>query len=466
MRASLLILFLYCFTDTLQAQNVIFADPNFKTALVNDVFVNLNGDNEIQLAEAIACTDIYVPNANISNAGGLENFVNLIYFDMSGNNLSTVDLSIAPSLQEIRCFNNNLTSLTLPTSNTALRVLDVNNNALSSIVLPTSLANLDTLKVFRNQLSSLSLPTNITDLVYIDASNNQLASLDVSSGTALKDVLCDNNVLTSLTIPTLASPPSGRLNKLSCRNNSFTSLRIAEPVTLLDCGGNSLMDSLWVKGTIFGEEVRCDNSQLVYIGLSNEIEILDCSNNQLEELLISQQSKLATLNCSGNDLDTLFLSHPPLTTLDCSNNQLEVVRIFNSAGSNLVNFDSRNNPLLFCVESSDLANAQANWTNKDPQTVIRSLGACTGIWSTTTALSNLPNVNLYPNPTTKNVQIDLGQWYEDIHVQVYNNLGQLVQQKSPSSTAQFTVALPQDRGIYLLKVQTEKGIKVFQVIKQ
>lgn len=445
MRITLYTLFFLCYFASTQAQNVVFADPNFKTALVNDVFVNTNGDGEIQLSEAIACTDIYVPNANISNTGGLENFVNLIYFDMSGNSISTLDLSIAPNLQEVRCFNNNLTTLTLPSTNTVMTVLDASDNVLTSLILPTNLSALDTLNL----------------------SDNQLASLDVSAAVGVRGLYCDNNLLTNLTVPSLASLTDGAIRKISCRNNRFTSLSMAQVAVEIDCGGNTQMDSLWITGNpSFRGDVACDNSQLVYVSVNNKVEVLDCSNNQLEELIISQQSVLENINCSNNQLDTLFLSHPALTTLDCSSNQLVAVRIFNSAATNLVNFDSRNNPTLNCIETSDLTNAQNNWTNRDAWTTINALGQCNGIWSPISTLPGLPFVKIYPNPTTKHIQLELGQVYQELVVTVYNGLGQTISHLETVSSSSIEVVLPVEKGVYFVQVQTETGRQSYKVIKE
>jgi len=54
---------------------VFIPDANFKAALLRNQAININGDSEIQLAEAEVVTTLNVPNQNIADLKGIEAFV-------------------------------------------------------------------------------------------------------------------------------------------------------------------------------------------------------------------------------------------------------------------------------------------------------------------------------------------------------------------------------------------------------
>ena len=81
------------------AQVVNIPDAAFKAALVSDASINTNGDGKIQVSEAVTFTGQMIAyNRNISDLTGIQAFT---------------------ALTELRCGNNNLTSLNL-SANTAL----------------------------------------------------------------------------------------------------------------------------------------------------------------------------------------------------------------------------------------------------------------------------------------------------------------------------------------------------------
>ncbi|HEX9979060.1 MAG TPA: T9SS type A sorting domain-containing protein [Flavobacterium sp.] len=104
-------------------QIINIPDPAFKLALttticsdfdgdiVVDGDVDTNDDGEIQLSEALAVTSLAVPGQNISDATGLNYFINLMVLDISTNSLSTLDITNLTHLTTLHCNNNQLTSL-------------------------------------------------------------------------------------------------------------------------------------------------------------------------------------------------------------------------------------------------------------------------------------------------------------------------------------------------------------------
>ncbi len=137
-------------------QNVNIPDANFKAALVGNIAINTNGDNEIQVSEASVFNGtINVYSLNIFSLSGIEAFVSLTVLFCQNNPLTNLDVSGCTALNSLSCQNSQLTSL------------------------------------------DVSGCTALTDLL---CAYNQLTSLDVSTCTALTYLVCSNNNLTSLNV--------------------------------------------------------------------------------------------------------------------------------------------------------------------------------------------------------------------------------------------------------------------------
>jgi len=137
------------------------------------------------------------------------------YFDCSGGKqITTLDVSNAPSLIEIHCGNGVLTSLDV-SKNTALQ----------------------TLRCCYNQLENLDISNNIA-LKELDFSSNQIANIDISKHLNLQTLRCSSNLLTTLDV---------RLNEvlveLACFNNRIKKIELNSDATYdgyLDCRDNLL----------------------------------------------------------------------------------------------------------------------------------------------------------------------------------------------------------------------------------
>lgn len=93
-------------------------DAGFRTCLLANELVNTNGDSEIQCEEAEAFTGaVDCANMNIADLTGIEYFVNATELIVSGNALTTLDVSELPALKKIAVENNQLTSLNVANGN-------------------------------------------------------------------------------------------------------------------------------------------------------------------------------------------------------------------------------------------------------------------------------------------------------------------------------------------------------------
>jgi hypothetical protein len=76
------------------------------------------------------------------------------------------------------------------------------------------------------------------------------------------------------------------------------------------------------------------------------------------------------------------------------------------------------------------------------------------------------NLNIYPNPTTKAVNLDLGKKYNEVQLTVTNVIGQEIFTKNYQSSQFIHLEISAPKGMYLLEVLLEKGEShVFRLIK-
>jgi len=89
---------------------------------------------------------------------------------------------------------------------------------------------------------------------------------------------------------------------------------------------------------------------------------LNCRYNQLTSLDVSNNTALTYLKCDDNQLTSLNISNnTALTHLECDGNQLTSLDVRNGNNINFGNFNTTNNPNLYCIDVDDVAWADTNW---------------------------------------------------------------------------------------------------------
>lgn len=78
------------------------------------------------------------------------------------------------------------------------------------------------------------------------------------------------------------------------------------------------------------------------------------------------------------------------------------------------------------------------------------------------------DINVYPNPTTSFLQVDISDLSEDLNMQLYDAAGKIVSQQAylqgqSSETIDFTVL---ERGTYYLRVVGKETNQTISIIKQ
>ena len=212
--------------------DVNIPDAALKFALTNNININTNFDGEIQCSEAAAYTGyLGLSGLGITDLTGLEAFTAATQLDISGNNISSFNITANVSLTYFNCgFNGFTGTLTFDAANDALEQLFVNGNQLSGLDV-SALSNLEHLNcAVNNNLTSLNLSANPA-LRILAADGNNLGGLDLSSNLDLTDLSCSSNGIVALnvsgnpdlvTIAVDGNVPMTYLNVANGNNSNFT----------------------------------------------------------------------------------------------------------------------------------------------------------------------------------------------------------------------------------------------------
>lgn len=248
---------------SLQAQNVNIPDVNFKSLLLNNSDINTNGDNEIQVSEAIATDSIVGLSLSITSIQGIEAFTNLTFLSLPLNPINSIDISQ----------NTQLKSLILPHNN--LSSIDVTNNLL-----------LEDLVLTDNNISSLDIALNV-NLKRLEVSVNNIPTLGLTPNTDLEILRCSGNIINTLDISMLP-----HLDILECNGCNLS---------MLDISNNPQLQQLEA--------------------MLNQISSFDFSQNPLLTVVRADLNDVTTIDLSMcPDLNAVgFFGCDNLTTLDVKN---------------------------------------------------------------------------------------------------------------------------------------------------
>ncbi len=173
------------------AQNTSIPDSNFEQRLIDMGYDMGPVDGIVPTANIDGITTLFVPNSNISDLTGIEDFVALTSLDCIGNPIISLDLSSNTALVSFFTGQNQLVDLnvsnnialeTLICSGTLLGSLDVSNNT-----------NLKLLACPNSQLTNLDLKNNL-QLTNLVASDNLFSSLDLSNNSVLETLVCTGSL--------------------------------------------------------------------------------------------------------------------------------------------------------------------------------------------------------------------------------------------------------------------------------
>lgn len=212
------------------AQTISIPDAHFKEVLIT-LGHDTNGDGQIQKAEALKITRLYINKADITSLAGIKNFSNLEEFGFYDNTIRTLDLEGMTKLRAIYGWNNGMTMLKVKGC-TKLETFYMNDNSLRVIDL-TGLSNLKELKLERNMLERIDI-SNFPKLEIVDLDYNKIAEFKATGSYAIRELKLRENYLFELDL------------------KPFTKLELAyltdNPLNKIDVRGLKFLQTLWMAG--------------------------------------------------------------------------------------------------------------------------------------------------------------------------------------------------------------------------
>jgi len=145
------------------------------------------------------------------------------------NNLTSVTIPSSVTSIGFSAFaNNSLTSVTIPSSVIVIEQAAFTNNSLTSVTIPSSVISIGGWAFSGNSLTSVTIPSSVTSIRWRTFYNNHLTSVTIpSSVTRIEEAVFANNNLTSVTIPNSVTS----IGSSAFENNSLTSVTIPSSVT-------------------------------------------------------------------------------------------------------------------------------------------------------------------------------------------------------------------------------------------
>ncbi len=317
-----------------------FPDQNFRAYVQAEK--DKNQDNELSADEIGAAKSFHLQNMGLTSLEGIEHFTQLNFLNCSGNQLTDLDLSANPDLEELDCGGNRLTELDL-SKNTKLTKLVCHTNGLTKLDLSANKA-LTSVNVRDNAIAELNISAcgSLTQLL---AEKNALTQLDVSGNPALAHLECANNRLTSLDVT-----KNAELVRLECKENQLRTLELSgnPKLELLYCDNNALT-KLDLSANKALTELYCRNNNLYTLNVSacGALENLFGGNNHLTSLELATGAKPKNVNFPENSYHL-----DQRENFDCSGlpGNFDINRVIKAEGGR---FDKENNTFSFAEGVDD-----------------------------------------------------------------------------------------------------------------
>ncbi|MCS3529725.1 T9SS type A sorting domain-containing protein [Chryseobacterium sp. JUb7] len=308
-----------------QAQIINIPDANFKAKLLAadttngiastssgnfNIKIDTNNNGEIEVSEALQVGTLRLYGGGISDLTGIAAFTNLGSLEISGNNLTSLNLSSNTKLGQLTFDGTTQLSSVNLTNCNQLNRIHFSNTAITSLDLQNR-PSLKTLYLFNSPLTSVNI-SGSTQIEELDIENTQLTSFDASN---LQNIfvfyLRNNPLLSSINFT------NSNMQIIDVSKNNLSTLNIQNQSNLrvIYCGENHLTN-LSAPGCPDMRMLYCNNNLLTNLNLSIYplLTTLDCHNNSIQSLDLSQNPEFYSINCSTNGMSFLNLKNGKLST--------------------------------------------------------------------------------------------------------------------------------------------------------
>ena len=465
MKYKFILFFLCTFSSLATSQIINIPDADFKDRLVsttvlsqnakdlngNYTKIDLNNDGEIQINEAENLSYLSVSSSGIKSLAGIEKFINLTFLNCGANSLTNLDLSGNTKLITLEASANYVLKTVNVSNNILLEKLNLAANNLQEIDV-TKNSNLLDFSCFGN-FTDLNLSLN-SKLKKLYLTGDSLINLNLNGCIALTDADIRSNSIINLAI---TNAPN--INTLSIKSNSLTNLNLSGiqflnsltlenlPSSSLDLSGNIELKSLTIYGTHLTSIDLSKNTNLNFLYLigTSSLKDIDFSTvTALKTLMISNNNSIQKIDVTKNiNLDLLNVFNcSALTSIFVKNGKKQ------NFGENFLNCPNLKN---ICCDESEVP----LFTNPNYLVVTDCSSLSTGEQQSLVSSKNL----FAPNPATE--RIFFKEKFKTISI--IDSSGKLMKKLNLNSSELSVSDLP--KGVYILKLETEKGFQKAKLIK-
>ena len=259
------------------------------------------------------------------------------------------------------------------------------------------------------------------------------------------------------------------------------------------CSHNHILD-LDVSNCTALQQLFCSYNQLINLDISNNTELFyfACPNNQLSSLDVSNNTSLGVFYCMNNrlPLSDLFTASEIINNQNnCNLGAQTLASKIVVIGNELFGEQAVFNGIYtaYTVTQNDSPAPESDYTITNGKLIFHTLGTYTVSMANEAIVSHdnypakvtieltviedigipestLPNIKMYPNPTTGELKIESGG-LRIVNVVIYDVFGKIQKIENRKTERVINVShLPV--GVYFMKISTEVGEVVRKVVKE
>lgn len=434
-------------SDLSLSSNVVLRDLQCNSCALTEINIINNPDIEIVRLNNNSLTEIDL----FSND-------KLRELDLSFNQVVNIDINQNPDLTILRLNNNSLERPFLANgNNTSISVYDIRDNTNLTCITIDDLSIVDEIFFNTDATASYSLDCNSLWTVVTEDTNFDNGLLAIDDGGTVIDTNGDGEITYQE-----AQDFTGVMQLNNQGITDVTGLEAFTNADTIDLSDNIIVDiNTFLNSESFIIEAVARNQELsqsiVLRRPKIRIKSLNVARNNITEIDISRTEGMETLDVSGNPLTSLTLGEG--TAVNTRFNTPSTYRSTSLISLNATDTGGG----LGCIQVDDITDANTKvtsgaWLIDSGSSFSTNCAASLSIADFSLANS----VIVYPNPADTQITFSTFNNVSLNAIEVYNMLGERL-----ISSSQRTIDIRNfTKGIYLLKITTNKGVLTKKIIKQ
>jgi len=173
-------------------------------------------------------------------------------------------------------------------------------------------------------------------------------------------------------------------------------------------------------------------------------------------------------NVAGCDsIVTLNLTVNSVSNIGTTTNGATITANNNNASYQWLDCDNNNEPIDGATSQTFTATESGNYAVELTENGCTSTSACVAV--TVIGIDELSNglqATVYPNPSQGNVEITLGSAMQDVELMLTDIQGRVIFTRNYPSLYKTNIALPDAKGVYVLKLKAQDSTSTLRLVKE